>query len=71
MTDAIPSAQMAAISPTRVGKYVYTLDPSHTVASTDVSVKPYALPQYAALVITNSWCLTFMKVDTNIWMECV
>ena len=61
MTDAIPSAQMAAISPTRVGKYVYTLGPSHTVASTDVSVKPYALPQYAALVITNSWCLTYLS----------
>jgi len=73
MTDAMPSAQLTPISPTRVAKYVYTLGPSHTVVNADVSVKPYAQPQCAALVIIHSLVANppFTEVDTNIWMEWV
>jgi hypothetical protein len=58
MADALPSAQ---ITPTKVGKYVYTLGPSHTVVNANVSVKPYAPPRYAALVIMNFWCLIHLS----------
>lgn len=55
MANSMPSAQMTPIALTRVGEYVYTLGPSHGIVNpgADVSVKPYAPPQYAALVIMN------------------
>ncbi|KIM47155.1 hypothetical protein M413DRAFT_440665 [Hebeloma cylindrosporum] len=51
-TDAIPSASMTPILPTRVGKHVYALNPSNTVVNADVSVKPYAPPQ---LILIFGW----------------